>query len=59
LLKIQLKPSKFSNRNCSENMPVELKMDGRDSEEDREWALLSFYKLEHQWACPVHCTLEG
>lgn len=34
-------------------------MDVRDSEEDRERALLSFYKQQQEWACPLHCTLEG
>ncbi|MEQ2293323.1 hypothetical protein AMECASPLE_032153, partial [Ameca splendens] len=38
---------------------LELKMDVKDTEEDRERALLSFYKHEHQWACPLLSTLEG
>lgn len=36
-----------------------MKMDVRDSEEDRERELLSFYKQQQEWACPLHCTLVG
>nr|XP_020483627.1 G2/M phase-specific E3 ubiquitin-protein ligase-like isoform X5 [Labrus bergylta] len=39
--------------------PLKLKMDVRESEEDRERALLSFYKQQQEWACPLHCTLDG
>ncbi|TDH08955.1 hypothetical protein EPR50_G00103450 [Perca flavescens] len=36
-----------------------MKMDVRDSEEDRERELLLFYKQQQEWACPLHCTLVG
>ncbi|XP_077953639.1 uncharacterized protein LOC120812556 [Gasterosteus aculeatus] len=37
-----------------------LAMDLRDSAEDRERALLSFYKMANvEWACPLTCTLKG
>ena len=36
---------------------LKIKMDVRDSEEDRERELLSFYKQQQDWACPLHCTL--
>ncbi|XP_068580956.1 G2/M phase-specific E3 ubiquitin-protein ligase-like isoform X3 [Cebidichthys violaceus] len=39
--------------------PLRMKMDVRDSEEDRERDLLSFYKQQQEWACPLHCTLAG
>lgn len=39
--------------------PLKLRMDVRDNEEDRERALLSFYKQQQEWACPLHCTLDG
>ncbi|XP_068559830.1 uncharacterized protein [Cebidichthys violaceus] len=39
--------------------PLRMKMDVRDSEEDRERDLLSFYKQQPEWACPLHCTLAG
>ncbi|XP_076850662.1 G2/M phase-specific E3 ubiquitin-protein ligase-like [Brachyhypopomus gauderio] len=34
-------------------------MDIRDTEEDRERALLSFYKEQREWACPLQCALDG
>ena len=34
-------------------------MDLGDSEEDRERALLWFYKEKRNWASPLNCTLEG
>ncbi|KAK6298689.1 hypothetical protein J4Q44_G00301990 [Coregonus suidteri] len=39
--------------------PLRMKMDVRDSEEDRERELLLFYKQQQEWACPLHCTLVG
>ncbi|XP_065805904.1 uncharacterized protein [Labrus bergylta] len=39
--------------------PLKLKLDVREREEDRERALLSFYKQQQEWACPLHCTLDG
>ncbi|XP_057712511.1 uncharacterized protein LOC130929422 [Corythoichthys intestinalis] len=39
--------------------PLKLRMDMRDSEEDRERALLAFYKQQQEWACPLQCILEG
>ncbi|TDH03167.1 hypothetical protein EPR50_G00160130 [Perca flavescens] len=36
-----------------------MKMDVRDSEEDRGRELLLFYKQQQEWACPLHCTLVG
>ena len=39
--------------------PLRMKMDLRDSEEDRERELLLFYKQQQEWACPLHCTLVG
>ncbi|XP_076848299.1 uncharacterized protein LOC143493638 [Brachyhypopomus gauderio] len=39
--------------------PLKLKMDIRDTEEDRERALLSFYKEQREWACPLQCALDG
>nr|XP_040023949.1 uncharacterized protein LOC120812204 isoform X2 [Gasterosteus aculeatus aculeatus] len=36
-----------------------MKMDVRESEEDRERELLLFYKQQQEWACPLHCTLVG
>nr|XP_023670652.1 uncharacterized protein LOC111845454 isoform X2 [Paramormyrops kingsleyae] len=39
--------------------PLQLRMDLWDFEEDRERALLSFYKQQQEWACPLHCTLDG
>ncbi|XP_051809923.1 uncharacterized protein LOC110970857 isoform X1 [Acanthochromis polyacanthus] len=39
--------------------PLRMKMDVRDSEEERERELLSFYKQPQEWACPLHCTLLG
>ncbi len=35
-------------------------MDMRDSPEDRERAILTFYKMANvEWACPLKCTLHG
>lgn len=39
--------------------PLKMRMDLRDSEEERERELLSFYKQQQEWACPLHCTLVG
>ncbi|KAK6278312.1 hypothetical protein J4Q44_G00391740 [Coregonus suidteri] len=39
--------------------PLRMKMDVRDSEEDRERELLLLYKQQQEWACPLHCTLVG
>ncbi|XP_077947846.1 uncharacterized protein LOC120823632 [Gasterosteus aculeatus] len=39
--------------------PLRMKMDVRESEEDRERELLLFYKQQQEWACPLHCTLVG
>ncbi|XP_072563412.1 G2/M phase-specific E3 ubiquitin-protein ligase-like [Paramormyrops kingsleyae] len=39
--------------------PLQLRMDLWNFEEDRERALLSFYKQQQEWACPLHCTLDG
>uniref|UniRef100_G3N7I1 HECT domain-containing protein n=1 Tax=Gasterosteus aculeatus aculeatus TaxID=481459 RepID=G3N7I1_GASAC len=39
--------------------PLRIKMDVRESEEDRERELLLFYKQQQEWACPLHCTLVG
>ncbi|KAL2098316.1 hypothetical protein ACEWY4_007523 [Coilia grayii] len=36
-----------------------MKMDIRDSEEEREQQLLAFYKQQQEWACPLNCTLTG
>nr|XP_046267505.1 uncharacterized protein LOC124071110 [Scatophagus argus] len=38
---------------------LKMKMDIRDSEEEREQQLLSFYKQQQEWACPLNCTLAG
>lgn len=38
---------------------LKMKMDVRDSEEEREQQLLSFYKQQQKWACPLNCTLAG
>ncbi|CAB1431213.1 unnamed protein product [Pleuronectes platessa] len=39
---------------------LSLIMDLGDSAEDRERAILSFYKMAHvEWACPLTCTLIG
>ncbi|XP_076842990.1 uncharacterized protein LOC143487750 [Brachyhypopomus gauderio] len=40
--------------------PLSFSMDLRDSAEDRERAILSFYKMAHvEWASPLTCTLRG
>lgn len=39
--------------------PLDMRMDVRHSEEDRERALLSIYKGHNNWAGPLQCTLEG
>uniref|UniRef100_A0AAV2MIL1 Uncharacterized protein n=1 Tax=Knipowitschia caucasica TaxID=637954 RepID=A0AAV2MIL1_KNICA len=39
--------------------PLRMKMDVRDSDEDRERELLTFYKRQQEWACPLRCTLIG
>ncbi|CAJ1053415.1 uncharacterized protein LOC115548715 isoform X1 [Xyrichtys novacula] len=39
--------------------PLKMRMDVRDSEKERERELLSFYKWQQEWACPLHCTLVG
>jgi len=39
--------------------PLRMRMDVRDSEEDRERDILSFYKRQQEWTCPLHCTLAG
>ncbi len=39
--------------------PLRLHMDLRDTEEDREKSLLSFYKTNREWACPLECSLDG
>lgn len=46
-------------REDASGTPLQLRMDVRDSEEDRDRALLSFYKQQQEWACPLHCTLHG
>ncbi|XP_039874612.1 uncharacterized protein LOC120725708 [Simochromis diagramma] len=46
-------------REHASGTPLQLRMDVRDSEEDRDRALLSFYKQQQEWACPLHCTLDG
>ncbi|KAL7401179.1 hypothetical protein ABVT39_024300 [Epinephelus coioides] len=46
-------------REHASGKPLRMKMDVRDSEEDRERELLSFYKQPQEWACPLHCTLLG
>ncbi|XP_060786590.1 uncharacterized protein LOC132892211 [Neoarius graeffei] len=38
---------------------LKMKMDVRGSEEEREQQLLSFYKQQQKWACPLNCTLAG
>ncbi|KAK1172655.1 hypothetical protein AOXY_G5289 [Acipenser oxyrinchus oxyrinchus] len=38
--------------------PLNLRMDIRESLEDQERALMTFYKAP-KWACPLKCTLEG
>ncbi|KAK1158972.1 hypothetical protein AOXY_G22816 [Acipenser oxyrinchus oxyrinchus] len=40
--------------------PLNLRMDIRESLEDQERALMTFYKAPNiKWACPLKCTLEG
>ncbi|XP_074519367.1 uncharacterized protein LOC141785115 [Halichoeres trimaculatus] len=40
--------------------PLSLVMDLRESAEERERAILSFYKMAHvDWASPLTCTLKG
>nr|XP_055036497.1 G2/M phase-specific E3 ubiquitin-protein ligase-like [Misgurnus anguillicaudatus] len=40
--------------------PLNLVMDLGDSSEDRERAIISFYKMAHvEWASPLTCTLKG
>ena len=40
--------------------PLSLTMDLGDSAEERERAILSFYKMANvDWACPLTCTLKG
>ncbi|XP_049912618.1 uncharacterized protein LOC126397713 isoform X1 [Epinephelus moara] len=46
-------------REHASGKPLRIRMDVRDSEEDRERELLSFYKQQQEWACPLHCTLVG
>ena len=46
-------------REHASGKPLRMKMDVRDSEEERERELLLFYKQQQEWACPVHCTLFG
>ncbi|XP_051989522.1 uncharacterized protein LOC127648798 isoform X2 [Xyrauchen texanus] len=39
---------------------LSLQMDMRESPEDRERAILTFYKTANvEWACPLKCTLHG
>ncbi|XP_067223162.1 uncharacterized protein [Chanodichthys erythropterus] len=39
---------------------LSFQMDMRESPEDRERAILSFYKMANvEWACPLKCTLHG
>lgn len=46
-------------REHASGKPLRMKMGVKDSEEDRERELLSFYKQPHEWACPLRCTLLG
>ncbi|XP_076595632.1 uncharacterized protein LOC143326048 isoform X1 [Chaetodon auriga] len=46
-------------REHASGKPLRMKMNVRESEEDRERELLSFYKQPQEWACPLHCTLLG
>ena len=40
--------------------PLRLRMDVRDTEEDRERSILTFYKNRNtEWACPLQCSLDG
>uniref|UniRef100_A0AAV2JPI3 Uncharacterized protein n=1 Tax=Knipowitschia caucasica TaxID=637954 RepID=A0AAV2JPI3_KNICA len=44
----------------STGKPISLTIDLGDSAEDRERAILSFYKMAHvEWASPLICTLKG